>query len=77
MGERRDVYLVLVGKPEEKRSLGRPERSWKYIKIELQEIECGVMEWIYLAQDVDRWLVLVNTIMKLRGPLNAENFLTG
>ena len=64
-------------KPEGKKSLGRPERSWKYnIKIDLQEIGCGGIDWIYLAQDVDRWMVLVNTVMKRRCPLNAGNFLT-
>jgi len=67
-----------VGNPEEKRSLERPGRSWKYnIRIDLQENGFGGMDWIYLAQDVDRWMVLVNTVMKLRSPLNARNFLTG
>jgi len=77
VGERKDVYYVLVGKPEGKRSLGRLENSWKYnIKVDLHEIVFGGMDWIYLAQDVDRWMVLVNTVMKRRCPLNAGNFLT-
>jgi hypothetical protein len=56
MKKRRDVYRVLMGKPEGNRQLGRPR--WRYednIKIELQEVGCGVMDWIDLAQDRDRW----------------------
>jgi hypothetical protein len=56
MGEERGVYKVLVGKPEGKRPLGRPRRKWEdNIRIDLQEMGCGCMNWIGLAQDRDRW----------------------
>jgi hypothetical protein len=61
MEERRGVYRVLVGKPEGKRPLGRPRCKWEdIIKIYYQEVGCGVMDWIELAQDRERWWALNN-----------------
>jgi hypothetical protein len=69
MGERRGVYRVLVGKPEGKRPLGKPRHSWEdNIKMDLQEVGCGGMDWIELAHDRDRWRDLVSSVMNLRGP---------
>ena len=74
---RRGVYRVLLGKPEGRRPLGRPRRRWvDNIRIDLQEVGCGYMDWIGLAQDRDRWRTLVNAAMNLRVPWNAGNFLT-
>jgi len=63
MGERRGIYRVSVGKHEEKRPLGRARRKWEdNIKIDLQEVGCGSMDWIELAHDRDGWRTLVNAV---------------
>jgi hypothetical protein len=69
MGEKRNVYILLVGKPEGKRPLGRPRRGWiDNIKIDLLEIRVSVVDWIGLAEDRYRWRALVNSVMNLRVP---------
>ena len=69
MEDNRGVYRVLVGKPEGKRPLGRPRHRWEEnIKMDLQEVGCGGMDWIELAQDRDRWWALVNAVMNLWVP---------
>ena len=61
------VQRVLEGKPKGKRLLGRPRRGWEdKIKMDLQEMECGFMDWIDLAEDRDSWRGLVNAVMNLR-----------
>ena len=66
---RRWVYRVLVGKPEGRRPLGRPRRRWvDNIRMDLQEMGCGYVDWIGLAQDRDSWRTFVSAVMNLRVP---------
>jgi hypothetical protein len=67
MGEERNVYRVLVRKPEGKRPLGRPRRRWEVgIKMDLREIGWGGVEWIHLGEDRELWQAVVNAVMNLR-----------
>ena len=69
MEEERGAYRVLVGKPEGNRPLGRPRRRWvDNIRMDLQEVGCGRVDWIGLAQDRDGWRKLVNAVVNLRVP---------
>jgi hypothetical protein len=69
MGERRGAYRALMGKPEGRRPLGRPRRRWEdNIKMDLREVGWGVMDWIDLAHDTDRWRAVLNVVMNLRVP---------
>jgi hypothetical protein len=69
IGEKRNVYRLLVGKPEGKRPLGRPRRRWiDNIKMDLLERGVSVVDWIGLAHDSYRWRALVNAVMNLRVP---------
>jgi hypothetical protein len=77
MGEKRNVYRILVGEPKGKRPLGRPRRRWVgNIKMELREIGWDSMGWTDLAQDKDQYRDLVNTVINLRVPQNAGKFLS-
>jgi hypothetical protein len=69
MGERRNAYRLLVGKPEGKRSLGIPRRKWvDNIRMDLGEVGWGDVDWIGLAKDRNRWRALVNSVLNLRVP---------
>jgi hypothetical protein len=69
MGDKRNAYRILVGKPEGERPLGRPRRRWvDNIKMDLGEMEWGGVNWIDLAQDRYQWRALMNTVMNLRVP---------
>jgi len=69
MVEERRVYMFLVGKPEGKRPLGRPRRKWvDNIRMDLQGVGCGYMDWIWLTHDRDSWRTLMSAVINLRVP---------
>jgi hypothetical protein len=66
LGERRGTHRILVGRPEGKRTLGRPKHRWEdNIKMALQEVEWGGVDWIHMAQDMNRWRAVVSAVMNL------------
>jgi hypothetical protein len=75
--QREIIRLIYKRYREGKKPFGRPRRTWEdNIKMDLQEVVCGGVNWIELAQDMDRWWAIVNEVMKLRDPQNDRNFLT-
>jgi hypothetical protein len=69
--------MVLAGKPEGRRPLGRPRHRWEdNIRLDFREVGCGCEDWMELAQDRDRWRALVSAVINIRVPENAGNFLT-
>jgi len=76
MGEERGLCRVLLGKPEGRRPLGRPRRRWvDNIRTDLQEVGCGYMDWIGMAQDRDRWRTLLGAVMNTSGSVKCGEFL--
>jgi hypothetical protein len=78
MGEKRNAYRLLVGKPEGRRPLGRPRRRWvDNIRMDLGEVGWGYVDWIGLAKDRNRWSALVKSVLNLRVSLNAGKLSSG
>jgi hypothetical protein len=78
IGEKRNAYRLLVGKPVGKRPLGRPRRRWvDNIRMDLGEMGWGDVDWIGLALDRNRWRALVNSVLNFRVPRNAGKLSSG
>jgi hypothetical protein len=78
MGEKRNAYRLLAGKPEGKRPLGRQRRRWvDNIRMDLGEVRWGDVDWIGLAKDSNRWRALVNSVLNLRVLRNAGKLSSG
>jgi hypothetical protein len=78
MGEKRNAYRLLVGKPEGKRPLGRPRRRWvDNIRMDFGEVGWGDVDLIGLAKDRNRWGAVVNSVLNLRVPWNAGKLSSG
>jgi hypothetical protein len=78
MGEKKNAYRLLVGKPEGKRPLGRPRRRWvNNIRMDLGEVRWGDVDWIGMAKDRNRWRALVNSVLNHLVPLNARKLSSG
>jgi hypothetical protein len=74
MGEKRNAFRLLVGKPEGKRLLGRPRRRWvDNIRMDLREMGWGHVDWIGLAHDKTRWRAVVNSVLNLRVPCQSQS----
>jgi hypothetical protein len=78
MGEKRNTYRLWVGKPDGKRTLGRPRRMWvDNIRMDLGEVGWGDVDWIGLAKDMNRWKALVNSVLNLWVTCNAGKLSSG
>jgi hypothetical protein len=78
MGEKKNAFRLFVGKPERKRPLGRPRRMWvENIKMYLREVGWSDVDWNGLAKDMNRWRAVVNSVLNLPVPLNAEKLSSG
>jgi hypothetical protein len=71
MGEKRNAYRLLVGKPDGKRPLGRPRCRWVDIMMDLGEVGWGDVDWIDLAKDRSRWRAVVNSVLNLSGSMKC------
>jgi hypothetical protein len=78
MGEKRNAFRLLVGKPERNRPLGRPRSGWMdNIRMDLGEVGWGDVSWISLAKDRNKWRAVVNSVLNLRVPRNAGKLSSG